>query len=141
MKSKLIAYVRDSSSSKYVFTSCSHLRLKEQLKEAMDELGRLREARERQKEMVKAIVNQRDMYQHLLAQATPLPTAGDEVYATRTYTRVQSVNVCSETHTHSQARPHTCTLHKKTHREVHCIAHMMYSHAIRISQYLMELLS
>ena len=86
MKSKLIAYVRDSSSSKYVVTSCSHLRLKEQLKEAMDELGRLREARERQKEMVKAIVNQRDMYQRLLAQATPLPTAGDEVYATHTYT-------------------------------------------------------
>ena len=46
-----------------IVISNSHLVLKEQLKEAMDELGRLREARERQKEMVKAIVNQRDMYQ------------------------------------------------------------------------------
>ena len=68
----------------------------------MDELGRLQEARERQKEMVKAIFNQRDMYQLLLAQATPLPTAGDEV--------------CSYTHAHTNTHTHTLT---HTHTRAH----------------------
>ena len=81
----------------------------------MDELGRLREARERQKEMVKAIVNQRDMYQRLLAQATPLPTAGDEVYATHLCTRV-----------HAYTETHTQHTHTHTHTEVYCRIHMMY---------------
>ena len=121
MKSKLVAYECDSSTLDYVAIPYSHLRLKEQLKEAMDELGHLREARERQKEMVKAIVNQRDMYQRLLAQATPLPTAGDEV---RSYT-------CTHAHTHA----HT---NIPTHRFIVQFT-MMYSHTIRISQYLMEL--
>ena len=39
----------------------------------MKEVDDLREARERQKEMVSAIVKQRDMYRTLLAQSTPLP--------------------------------------------------------------------
>ena len=110
MKSKLVAYECDSSTLDYVVIPYSHLRLKEQLKEAMDELGRLREARERQKEMVKAIVNQRDMYQRLLAQATPLPTAGDEV---RSYT-------CTHAHTHT---------HKHTHSQVYSTIHYdVFSH-------------
>ena len=97
--------------------SNSHLVLKEQLKEAMDELGRLREARERQKEMVKAIVNQRDMYQRLLAQATPLPAAGDEV---RVY-----IVVCVLSHIH--AHIHT---YARTHTYVHVRTHTItYAHA------------
>lgn len=36
-------------------------------------MDNLKESRERQKEMVQAIVNQRDMYRTLLAQATPIP--------------------------------------------------------------------
>jgi len=39
----------------------------------------LRERRERQKEMVEAIVKQRDMYRTLLAQATPLPQESPQV--------------------------------------------------------------
>ena len=37
------------------------------------EIDELHKARDRQKEMVQAIVNQRDMYRTLLAQNTPLP--------------------------------------------------------------------
>lgn len=44
-----------------------------QLETALLEVDSLKESRERQKEMVQAIVNQRDMYRTLLAQATPLP--------------------------------------------------------------------
>ena len=62
----------------------------------MDEFGRLREACERQKEMVKAIVNQRDMYWRLLAQAIPLPTASNEVHS---YTHAR-MHVRAHTHTH-----------------------------------------
>ena len=40
---------------------------------AQSEIDELREARERQKELVQSIVNQRDMYRTLLAQTTPLP--------------------------------------------------------------------
>ena len=39
----------------------------------------LRERRERQKEMVEAIVKKRDMYRTLLAQATPLPQESPQV--------------------------------------------------------------
>ena len=39
----------------------------------MKEVDDLRETRERQKEMVSAVVKQRDMYRTLLAQSTPLP--------------------------------------------------------------------
>ena len=39
----------------------------------MKEVEDLRDGRERQKEMVEAIVQQRDMYRTLLAQSTPLP--------------------------------------------------------------------
>jgi len=68
------------------------MRLKEQLKEALDELDRLREARERQKEMVKAIVNQRDMYQRLLAQATPLPAMDEVCFSVVSDIRCMSVH-------------------------------------------------
>lgn len=44
-----------------------------ELESALKEVENLKESRERQKEMVQAIVNQRDMYRTLLAQATPLP--------------------------------------------------------------------
>ena len=44
-----------------------------QLETALKEIENLKDARERQKEMVQAIVNQRDMYRTLLAQATPIP--------------------------------------------------------------------
>lgn len=44
-----------------------------ELESALKEVDNLKESRERQKEMVQAIVNQRDMYRTLLAQATPLP--------------------------------------------------------------------
>ena len=119
MKSKLVAYECDSSTLECVI-SYSHLRLKEQLKETMDELGRLRETRERQKEMVKAIVNQRDMYQRLLAQATPLPTAGDEI---RTFIHTHT-HACTHTHTHA----HTHT-HKHTHSQVYSAIHYdVFSH-------------
>ena len=47
--------------------------LQGQLHSAMREVDDLREARERQKEMVSAVVKQRDMYRTLLAQSTPLP--------------------------------------------------------------------
>jgi nucleoprotein TPR len=43
------------------------------LESAQREVENLKESRERQREMVQAIVNQRDMYRTLLAQATPLP--------------------------------------------------------------------
>ena len=43
------------------------------LETALLEVDTLKENRERQKEMVQAIINQRDMYRTLLAQATPLP--------------------------------------------------------------------
>ena len=99
MKSKLRSSICGSNTLEYVITFCSYIQLKEPLKEAMDELGHLLEARERQKEMVKAIVNQKDMYQRLLAQATPLPTAGDEV---RSYMHIRM-------HTHTHARTHTRT--------------------------------
>ena len=45
----------------------------------------LRERRERQKEMVEAIVKQRDMYRTLLAQATPLPQESPQVRKTTWY--------------------------------------------------------
>ena len=41
MKSKLRNSICGSNTLEYVITSCSHIRLKEQLKEAMDELGHL----------------------------------------------------------------------------------------------------
>lgn len=40
---------------------------------SLREIEELHKARDRQKEMVQAIVNQRDMYRTLLAQNTPLP--------------------------------------------------------------------
>lgn len=40
---------------------------------SLREIDELHKARDRQKEMVQAIVNQRDMYRTLLAQNTPLP--------------------------------------------------------------------
>lgn len=43
------------------------------MESAQLEVENLKESRERQREMVQAIVNQRDMYRTLLAQATPLP--------------------------------------------------------------------
>ena len=61
---------KESSGSKCVL----HIQdLRGQLESALGEVEDLREARERQKEMVEAIVKQRDMYRTLLAQATPLP--------------------------------------------------------------------
>ena len=48
----------------------------------MREMDDLRERRERQKEMVEAIVKQRDMYRTLLAQATPLPQESPQVRKT-----------------------------------------------------------
>ena len=47
--------------------------LKAQLDTALGEVKDLQESRERQTEIVKSIVNQRDMYRTLLAQSTPLP--------------------------------------------------------------------
>ena len=44
-----------------------------ELQSALQEVERLKDFREKQKDMVQAIVNQRDMYRTLLAQATPLP--------------------------------------------------------------------
>ena len=49
---------------------------------ALREMDDLRERRERQKEMVEAIVKQRDMYRTLLAQATPLPQESPQVRKT-----------------------------------------------------------
>ena len=46
---------------------------------ALQEIEELHKARDRQKEMVQAIVNQRDMYRSLLAQSTPLPGDGMHV--------------------------------------------------------------
>ena len=48
---------------------------------ALHEIEELHKARDRQKEMVQAIVNQRDMYRSLLAQSTPL--LGDSPRARR----------------------------------------------------------
>ena len=56
--------------------------LRGQLDAALLEIEGLHKARDRQKEMVQAIVNQRDMYRSLLAQNTPLP--GDSPRARRT---------------------------------------------------------
>ena len=53
--------------------------LRLQLQVALGEVEDLREGRERQKEMVEAIVQQRDMYRTLLAQATPLPQESPQV--------------------------------------------------------------
>ena len=47
--------------------------LRSQLDASLREIDELHKARDRQKEMVQAIVNQRDMYRTLLAQNTPLP--------------------------------------------------------------------
>ena len=65
----------------YMYVLCSDIartlhymqELQGQLHSAMREVDDLREARERQKEMVSAVVKQRDMYRTLLAQSTPLP--------------------------------------------------------------------
>ena len=51
-----------------------------ELETALREVEDLREGRERQREMVSAVVQQRDMYRTLLAQSTPLP--GDTTMAT-----------------------------------------------------------
>lgn len=48
----------------------------------MKEVEDLRDGRERQKEMVEAIVQQRDMYRTLLAQSTPLPQESPQVRQT-----------------------------------------------------------
>ena len=56
--------------------------LRSQLDAALQEMDDLRERRERQKEMVEAIVKQRDMYRTLLAQATPLPQESPQVRKT-----------------------------------------------------------
>lgn len=56
--------------------------LRSQLDTALGEINELHKARDRQKEMVQAIVNQRDMYRTLLAQSTPLP--GESPRARRT---------------------------------------------------------
>ena len=53
--------------------------LRDELESAQQEVENLKESRERQREMVQAIVNQRDMYRTLLAQATPLP--GDSSFS------------------------------------------------------------
>lgn len=53
--------------------------LRDELESAQREVENLKESRERQREMVQAIVNQRDMYRTLLAQATPLP--GDSSFS------------------------------------------------------------
>ena len=47
--------------------------LQEQYETAVRELEAMKESTDRQKEMVQAIINQRDMYRTLLAQSTPLP--------------------------------------------------------------------
>ena len=60
----------------FILVDCSLLppqELQVQLQTALKEVDNLREARERQKEMVFAVVKQRDMYRTLLAQSTPLP--------------------------------------------------------------------
>lgn len=53
----------------------------------------MREARERQKEFVQSIVNQRDMYRTLLAQATPLPPDTQQQQSTSTRHDDDSVEV------------------------------------------------
>ena len=61
----------------HIFTYMYNMYLQEiqsQLQTALQEVDDLRVSRERQKEMVSAIVKQRDMYRTLLAQSTPLPT-------------------------------------------------------------------
>ena len=63
------------SSAERFLVDCSLLppqELQVQLQTALKEVDDLREARERQKEMVFAVAKQRDMYQTLLAQSTPL---------------------------------------------------------------------
>ena len=52
---------------------CFIQELRSQLDASLREIDELHKARDRQKEMVQAIVNQRDMYRTLLAQNTPLP--------------------------------------------------------------------
>ena len=52
---------------------CFVQELRSQLDASLREIDELHKARDRQKEMVQAIVNQRDMYRTLLAQNTPLP--------------------------------------------------------------------
>lgn len=47
--------------------------MRSQLAAALQEVEKVNEQREKQKEMVQSVVNQRDMYRTLLAQATPLP--------------------------------------------------------------------
>ena len=47
--------------------------LREKLEEAQEEVRIMKESMDKQKELARAIVNQRDMYRTLLAQATPLP--------------------------------------------------------------------
>lgn len=55
--------------------------MRSQLDASLQEIEELHKARDRQKEMVQAIINQRDMYRTLLAQSTPLP--GDSPMKTR----------------------------------------------------------
>ena len=65
---------------------CQSQELRGQLDAALREIEDLHKARDRQKEMVQAIVNQRDMYRTLLAQNTPLP--GDSPRARRLSSRL-----------------------------------------------------
>ena len=80
---RLLAVVRTLSEEKEREEEDKHTqethKLQEQLDRAMHELQLLKEGRERQKETVEAIVQQRDMYRVLLAQSTPLPADNSQV--------------------------------------------------------------
>ena len=82
---RLLAVVRTISEEKEKEEEEEHGREKQQLQQqldtAMEELLLLKEGRERQKEQVEAIVQQRDMYRLLLAQSTPLPADTSQVQA------------------------------------------------------------
>ena len=54
----------------------------------------MKESTDRQKEMVQAIINQRDMYRTLLAQATPLP--GDSPQQSRRHGHPEKHSVSME---------------------------------------------
>jgi nucleoprotein TPR len=74
---ELLAVVRELSSHnermELELTSEGAKELKLKLEAATRDLDSLREARERQKEMVEAIVRQRDMYKLMASQSVPVP--------------------------------------------------------------------
>jgi nucleoprotein TPR len=79
---KLLAVVRDLSETREEEERQADDKVTNELMEKLDgavrELNLLKESREREKEIVKSLAQQRDMYKLLLAQSTPLPPAADD---------------------------------------------------------------